>query len=615
LLKLPYGISDFKTVITQGYVYVDKTRFIESMEDESNYCNLFVRPRKFGKTLLISMLMNYYDINAKDDFEQLFGNLYIGKHPTPERNRYAVIKFDFSGLDISNKEKFSDAFYRNIESTVRDFFVRYRHLLSDADRYIKQIDEGARMGPNVLSSIVYAAHHAGIRIYLFVDEGDCFARDLVAAESLPEDVTKMDFSYKIVRNFYELIESGKHESDIYRIFVSGVSTAGLGEASSLLYLNELSLDARYHEMTGFTQNEIDELLTAAQLLSEASLRKHLLHRYGGYSFAQRTENKLYNPAMTLYLINEWMDYNFYAPLFAADDMSDYSQLNTLLQGRRTRRTMLDISKRNRLRANLNWLYPLEWIEADQFLITHLFQLGLLTFETDDYALPFLKMPNQYARCIFNHHIYKERQTQFAEKIIFLDIDGVLQPDGKQDRFEHIIFHSDTGNADLQPDVIAELDEKYGLNYGVYDTYDVGAVYYDWDKKSVAELKRILETVGAKIVISSDWRDETINRMIDLCKIHGLDDYIIDATSKENHDAITAKNEKYRKIRGYRPLEIMYYLDTHPQIKQYVAIDDINMTEELGEQHTVVTHYKMTEKDADKCIALFDMQCATVEKHV
>jgi hypothetical protein len=110
--RLPYGNSDFRSIRTGNYVYVDKTRFIESLENESNKNQFFIRPRKFGKSLFFSMLLYYYDINCAGQFEQLFGDLYIGKHPTPEKNSYLVMAFDFSGLDTSSEEGFVSSFFR-----------------------------------------------------------------------------------------------------------------------------------------------------------------------------------------------------------------------------------------------------------------------------------------------------------------------------------------------------------------------------------------------------------------------------------------------------------------------------------------------------------------------
>ncbi|MDR2026609.1 MAG: AAA family ATPase, partial [Prevotellaceae bacterium] len=104
--RLPYGNSNFESVRTENYVYIDKTRFIELLENEDNHNLFFIRPRKFGKSLFFSMLSHYYDIGQADKFDQLFGDLYIGKHPTPKHNTYMVLNLDFSGLDTSSEEYF-----------------------------------------------------------------------------------------------------------------------------------------------------------------------------------------------------------------------------------------------------------------------------------------------------------------------------------------------------------------------------------------------------------------------------------------------------------------------------------------------------------------------------
>ena len=130
--KLPYGISNFEQLITKGYAYVDKTRFIEQLENESNPYQLFIRPRKFGKSLFFTKLSCYYDLNYADKFERLFKGLYIGGHPTPEHNRFAMLKFDFSGLDTSSAEGFTSSFYDSIQKALLNFVKTYQRLLSDA---------------------------------------------------------------------------------------------------------------------------------------------------------------------------------------------------------------------------------------------------------------------------------------------------------------------------------------------------------------------------------------------------------------------------------------------------------------------------------------------------
>jgi hypothetical protein len=122
LLKLPYGIADFHKLRTKHFFYVDKTRYIEKLERLGSEYLFFIRPRRFGKSLFLSMLENYYDRNKKDDFARLFGDLYIGKNPTERRNQYFILRLNFSGLNTSSSVKLEDSFGQTFERAVIEFF-------------------------------------------------------------------------------------------------------------------------------------------------------------------------------------------------------------------------------------------------------------------------------------------------------------------------------------------------------------------------------------------------------------------------------------------------------------------------------------------------------------
>jgi hypothetical protein len=180
------------------------------------------------------------------------------------------------------------------------------------------------------------------------------------------------------------------------------------------------------------------------------------------------------------------------------------------------------------------------------------------------------------------------------KVVFLDIDGVLQPWGKQDRFDHI----------NEIDVLyKKLTDEFGVDYYQYDKYDVTAVYYDWDKESIAELKRVLDTTGAKIVISSDWKKFMgLRRVVDFLRIYHLADYVIDATPDYDKDSEVEQYQKENKIFETRAAEILVFLKRHSEITKYAALDDINLTPYLGD-NAVVTESKIYKKDADRCIEI------------
>jgi hypothetical protein len=180
------------------------------------------------------------------------------------------------------------------------------------------------------------------------------------------------------------------------------------------------------------------------------------------------------------------------------------------------------------------------------------------------------------------------------KVVFLDIDGVIQPWTPR-KFAHLRE---------MDKVFAELAQKHGVDYRQYGIYDVEAVCFEWDKEALVELKRILDTTDSKIVISSDWRmrETTITRMVDFFRIHDMAEYVIDYTPVENLHKLKAQCKEYRGLKNYRSVEILEYLKRHPEVKKWVAIDDLRLDVDLGKK-VVVTKYKMTRQDADECIKI------------
>lgn len=181
-----------------------------------------------------------------------------------------------------------------------------------------------------------------------------------------------------------------------------------------------------------------------------------------------------------------------------------------------------------------------------------------------------------------------------EKVLFLDIDGVIQPFTDY-RFKYV------ENKNVMEKLYLELESKFNFDYRQLHKYDVAAVYYDWDRDAVHEIKRILDTTGAKIVISSDWRSEEVHLPYFL-RIHDLEQYLYGFTPLFNGNA---PRDKYKGLSHYRSIEILEYLRTHPHIKKWVAVDDKNLPLDFP-QNAVVTHKKISADDADKCIEILNV---------
>jgi hypothetical protein len=403
--RLPYGTSNFGKLITENYAYIDKTGFIEELENESNPYQFFIRPRKFGKSLFFSILDHYYDVNKSSDFEKLFGNLYIGQHPTPRHNSYLVMQFNFSGLKTDTVEHFAIDFDRNIEYSVQNFLSKYAHLFSNAGELISKIDD-THPGSGALRLAYQATLETGNRIFVIIDEYDHFANDLIAMGThLGDDVyRRMIRANGLVRDFYETLKIGT--SDVVdRIFITGISPVMMDDLTSGFNIAaNLTLNLRYNEMMGFTQEEVNSLMEETGI-DPTLVNVDMEMYYDGYLFHKDGENRVYNPSMILYFFNQILEEKKTPENIIDDNLkTDYGRLQRLVQNEQNREKLIEIVRSNGIIADIIPKFSIDRLPDNKYFVSLLFYMGLLTIDKYEKGRMYLKIPNYSIQTVYWEYI-------------------------------------------------------------------------------------------------------------------------------------------------------------------------------------------------------------------
>ncbi|MDQ5767693.1 AAA family ATPase [Thiothrix subterranea] len=326
-MRIPYGISNFKDLITGGYVYIDKTDYIAKLEEAGKY-HILLRPRRFGKSLMLSALEHYYDIGSKADFEAIFSKLYIGKHPTPLQSSYQVLFMEFSGIETGSHEQILSGFNVNVNIYLQAFLKRYG--------YGAEAIAGLADCPAPADKLKHVFNVAsGKKILLLVDEYDHFA-NTVLAEDL-ELFRRITGKGGFVRSFYETVKAATQRGIVDRLFITGVTPITLDSMTSGFNIGEnISFDKSFNTVTGFTKAEVagllQPLIETCQLDAE-KLMEDVTRWYNGYRFHPNARESVYNANMVLYFLKNFDREECAYPERMLDDniASDYGKLMGLFK--------------------------------------------------------------------------------------------------------------------------------------------------------------------------------------------------------------------------------------------------------------------------------------------
>ena len=410
---LPYGISDFGRIRRENYYLVDKSSFITKLEETASFLFL-IRPRRFGKSLFLSMLRYYYDIAEKDNFQELFKGLWIADHPTWNQGRFQVMHIDFSqiGGTIDELTENFDGYMRmKFTNFARKYAAYYpKDYLDELNKYSSASD--------IMNYVHDAAKDQGCPLYLIVDEYDNFTNTVLneKGENIYHAMTHASGFYRDVFK--------KFKGNYDRILMMGVSPVTLDDLTSGYNIaTSITMDARFNQMLGFSETEVREMIRYYQEASvlqadEEQLITEMKPWYDGYCFAKRsiyTDPKMFNCDMVTYYLNSFIQ-NGRAPeeMIDRNTSMDYAKLNNLikldqLDGDR-KGVLLEIAEKGSITGKVANSFPAAQLTDPEMFKSLLFYYGMLTF-TDDYGIEQeLGIPNNNVRKQYYEFLLREYQN-------------------------------------------------------------------------------------------------------------------------------------------------------------------------------------------------------------
>ncbi|MBW9155113.1 ATP-binding protein [Clostridium tagluense] len=397
--RIPYGISNFEVLREKNYLYVDKTSYIDILDTYSPY-QFFIRPRRFGKSLFISMLENYYDINKSDKFEKLFGDLYIGKNPTEERNNFLVWKISFAGVDAGHgEEELRRSFNEKIILSIEKFVSYYSNLLEE-----KVVSKDIKSAEIAVQYISLLASKINKHVFVLIDEYDNFANELITGGKQNTYKSIVRPGEGFVKVFYKALKDATADN-FTRIFMTGVSPIMLDDLTSGFNITmNYTLDRNLNAMLGFTRDELSSIMDEVGL-TDYELRKKICkdmtEYYNGYRFNEKCKS-VFNPDMTMYFLNRYLAYNEYPKEMIDNNVkTDYGKVNQLAYNFNDREALDEIMSTGETstvlvdRFNIQTMYS----EKENFK-SLLFYLGMLTIKETGPLGTVLKIPNYVIRTIY-----------------------------------------------------------------------------------------------------------------------------------------------------------------------------------------------------------------------
>jgi hypothetical protein len=418
---IPYGVGNYAELVQDHSYYVDKTPYLARLERVKN--PVYLRPRRFGKSLFCSLLHYYYDRNEAGRFAELYGNTWIGQHPTGKQNQYMILHLNFSSIEVgSTVKQIEHNFKVKCNTILNDLCYRYADQLGQLPAF--DLTESVSSNLGQLLSYIHSRRLPAL--YVIIDEYDNFANHLITTNNDPlyYALTADDSFFK---TFFKTLKEGREQQAIANVFITGILPIAMDDlASAFNVATDLTLDATFEAMAGFTQAEVDHLLDqiyadyAFDPATRPEINALIKNHYDGYHFVSHEGEPLYNSTSLMYFLRELTSYK--APPEVLTDLNLRTDLYWVrrLTGSNPTNTenfINTLATENRIRYSRNLLiskFSLAQFFEPNFFPISFFYLGMLT-RLDDFSLT---LPNVNIRQIFAQYFNELNQidveTRYGE---------------------------------------------------------------------------------------------------------------------------------------------------------------------------------------------------------
>ncbi len=478
-MKVPYANCDFADIRKREYFYVDKTPFIPHIENTNENHLIFLRPRRIGKSTLISTLESYYDIALADKFDELFGGLWIHENPTPGKNKYLVLTLDFSPVDTTGTaEQICTSFAKQVKAPVWAFIRQYTALIPELASLEETACASSRNEDTaaLMTDLLTIVGRAGHQVYLLIDEYDHFGNRMLS-DGQGDAYQELVRSTGFVRSFYASLKAFTRKSILARTFITGVSPIMLDDLSSgFNIVTHISHHDAFSAMSGFTQADVNraidtllkdkpELASDPRIGDRPALLATLERYYNGYRFSTHAIEKVYNSTLILYFLGQLLAQGRYpSQMIDWNVRTDYGRLYGLVKAATERKSGT--------RALLEQILTDEYVTSplvERFgtqspwgraqIVSLFYYMGMLTYGPNAAAMdiPQLVVPNRVMREVQWGYLGFAMEEHEHIKIDMTDIETSLDAMANRGDIQPLL---DT----FQEQVIGRLSNRDVMNF-------------------------------------------------------------------------------------------------------------------------------------------------------